>query len=76
MKVGGEDSFEGNSTINIFHTKKQHDDWKKKIAKQLPTTTIWLAVSRLYLQNRKVLMKAIYDSCQDRFHRPMPKKTE
>ena len=76
MKVGSDDSFEGNSTVNIFQSKKQHDEWKKKVAKQLPTTTVWLAVSRLYLQNRKGLMKAIYDSCQDRFHRPMPKKTE
>lgn len=49
MKMGGDDSFEGNSTVNIFQSKKQHDEWKKKVAKQLPTTTVWLAVSRLYL---------------------------
>lgn len=76
MKVGSDNSFDENSTVNIFSSKKQHEEWKKKIAKQLPTTTVWLAVSRLYLLNRKALMKAIYDSCQDRFRRPMPKKTE
>lgn len=68
--------FKNGHSINIFQSEKAYKEWKKKVAKQLPTTTIWLGVSRFYLDQRKSLMSAFYYSCQDRFRRPMPKKTE
>jgi hypothetical protein len=52
MKVaeGDEGSgFENGHTVNIFQSQKEYKEWKKKVCKQLPTTTIWLGVSRFYL---------------------------
>jgi len=79
MKVveGDEGSgFVDGHTVNIFQSEQAYRQWKTKISRQLPTTAIWLGVSRFYLDQRKSLMSAIYYSCQDRFRHPMPKMSE
>jgi len=80
MKVveGDEGSgFVDGHTVNIFQSEQAYRQWKtNKVSRQLPTTAIWLGVSRFYLDQRKSLMSAIYYSCQDRFRHPMPKKSK
>jgi hypothetical protein len=53
--------------LKVFQSKAAYEKWQNSLLKQAPTTCIWLAVSRFYLQKRKSLMSAIYNSCQNRF---------